>query len=237
MLSVPENINRGDWPEMHECLYELERYRTPDLTTVSPKIFIILNKFSVMIRRALLASLSVGVAGCLSNGSVPIDQRADFSAEPLRQTSPESPGVVRATLENVGGSPLEVGPGPALLFLDAGYENLQWATDVQIDPGFRGERAVENATDGCWHVPEERSLSHPSIVGWQELAPGEAISDTYAVYTAGMDGPCLPPGSHVFEGAVFHETRDRAFVLSLEITSDERGSLGVDSNGPEPGPP
>lgn len=188
-----------------------------------------------MHRRQVLASSALlgvsALAGCSSVFRSPGLAQLALSGDVLRQPTNEHPGQVRATLSTTANDAVTVRMGPALVLTapdgpDASVLLAPHSSVGDVPEGVRTD-------SGCWRVPDDEPMAVRSVLKSYDVRPGNPITETYDVYTRGMQTACLPAGTHRFEDAVSgaDESSEADLRLVLEISPDGRLSIAEEQTG------
>ena len=159
-----------------------------------------------------------------------------FTAEVLRQASAENPAEIRARLESQSSDTVRIGFGPTLLYTDnTAADDLKWANQLVLEPETSigpWDDPIQDS-DGCWRFPEDGMTPVQSSFTWRDLSPSESLTETYAVYTSGDSGPCLPEGSYRFQdqGNLENDDQEVIFTLSLQIDSNQQLQVNTEDTG------
>lgn len=210
-------------------------------------------------RRTLLQACTglsfVGLAGCLDQPTPPgsptntpqfsptqrtenLQTKIDainFEARVTRQESSDHPARVDARLENTGPDSIDVGMGPTLLFSDPGPDDVFARPEaLVIDPNSDIGPWDEplQSEDGCWRFPKDGQQAIRSIERTPSLSPGDAITETYTVYTHGESRACLPAGTYRFTDQGFITNESNPIVLTLLLKINENNLITASTDGP-----
>lgn len=151
-----------------------------------------------------------------------------FGARVTRQATPDHPPTVELSLTNVADVALDLEFGYVVPFgglrAESGPGALELVPETQREglytEGGDSPIAPEERRQGCWRLPEW--VLWPDAATRRSLEPGQAVSETYAVYN-GPGTSCFPTGEYRFRDAL------RSFTLTFTLTVDATSEVEIPS--------
>lgn len=153
-----------------------------------------------------------------------------LNAQIDRQQTSENPAQINVKLRNTGKDKVDVGFGPTLLYT-SGVVNVEGPAELVLDPEtYIGPWAdpVQDDND-CWRFRNDGERLVQDSLGFRKIQPGGVLSESYDVYTYGMEGTCFPAGTYRFHDQSFVNNESQPIVLALTVDIDENQQLSVNS--------
>lgn len=181
-------------------------------------------------RRRLLTGVSVAgtsaFTGCFGRGQeekepseTPVISMDDlsFTAEVVEQQSENSPTTIIAELTNNSENEARISAQDTIVprFEDGPDYHVILFPETDVGPN----NPPDDSNEGCWRYTDDDFLAR-DVQKWHTIRPGDALQETYRIFTRGEDGPCLPDGEYQFTDVIQNE-RENEMQLIIEVSITE----------------